>query len=152
LSGRKELDKKNILSSEAETSTSFYGVLAGLSFTAAVTIFSFRTTLTSLPLGDVLLTLTLVTASFFIFSAALSASASGNLSFDNSQDAEKCLNLADDFGFVGFSLMIIEIIIIAFYVGWQYGVVVAVAVILSSFYIYQSHIRLTALVRRVRAK
>ena len=95
--------EKNFIASEAETITSAYGVLAGLTFTASVLIFSFRTTL---PFGDVLLTLSLVTTIFFVYSVLSSSSASEYLRNGNIQKAKKCLRIADDFAGVAVFMML----------------------------------------------
>jgi len=110
------MNEKSLIASVAETSTSFYGVLAGLAFTALVLLFTFRN---SLPLSGVFLTLTLFTTFLFIYASALSASASGNLRDGELEIAKLCLKIADHFGSTGFILMLIEIGLTAFYAGWM---------------------------------
>lgn len=128
----------DVIASEAETGTSFYGLLAGITFTASVLAFSFRT---SFPLGDVFLSLTLVTTVFFIYSASLTANASGDISLGKIQDAQKALALADHFGIVGFFMMLAEIGFMGFYIGWQYGILVIATIIGGFLYIYARYMR-----------
>jgi hypothetical protein len=102
-----EQEEKNLIASEAEVLTSCYGVLAGLTFTASILIFSFRNTI---PLfGDLFLTLSLIATVFFIYSVALSSSASSVLRKYTTREAKRYLSLADDFGVVAFIVMLCEI-------------------------------------------
>jgi hypothetical protein len=131
LSGKKNKEDVRLLASQAGTAVSFYGILAGLTFTTSVLIFSFHT---SLLWGDVFLTLTLITTILFIYSATLSYDASDHLVKDRIQKAKKELDHAEIFGTTGFLVVLIEINFIAFCVGWQYGIVVVTATILGFIY------------------
>ncbi|MCJ7630818.1 hypothetical protein MUP77_00220 [Candidatus Bathyarchaeota archaeon] len=131
-------EKKNneeLIASEAESATSYYGVLSGLSFTASILIFSFRA---SLPFSEFFLTLSLITTILFIYACTLSANANGALSDGRIDDAKRQLDLSDDFGITGFFSMLSEIAFIAFCTGWQYGtVIIAVEVVgFAIFYKY----------------
>lgn len=118
----------NVMASEAETITSFYGILAGLSFTVSVLIFSYRS---SLPSSDIFLTLSLVDAVLFIYAATLASEASIVLSKGDMQSARRYLNGSEGFGFLGFVLMLSEISFIAFCTGWQHGVTVTTVIVLG---------------------
>ena len=69
-------EKTNIIGEAAQTATSLHGILAGLTFTTTVLLFSFRT---SIPFSEVFITLSLVTTILFIFSAVLASDAGEKL-------------------------------------------------------------------------
>jgi len=117
-----------LLIHQAENATALWGVLAGLTFTASVLIFSFRT---SLPLSDPFLTLTLITTILFVYSASFSYDASRHVVVGDMKIAESGLALAEGFGFVGFVMTLADTSFIAFSVGWQYGVIVIAVIVLG---------------------
>jgi hypothetical protein len=130
-------EKKNIeeLLSEAETATAFYGVLTGLSFTASILIFSFRT---SLPFSEFFLALTLATTILFIYASLLSSDAPINLSIKGIHRGRRQLDVGSNFGILGFFLMLSEITFIAFCIGWQYGIAI-ITVEVVGFVIYYKY-------------
>jgi len=126
MSERKNNEK--LLASEAEIGTSYNGVLAGLTFTASVLIFTFRT---SLPFSEIFLSLALITTILFIYACTLSADASGALSDGRIDDAKRKLDLSDYFGVMGFLSMFSEITFIAFCTGWLCGALISIVEIVG---------------------
>lgn len=128
---------RTILADEAGAQLSLYGLLAGLTFTASVLIFSNRP---NLPSNELFLTLSLVATVLFIFAAMLNAEVSSELARNNVDNAKQALEIGETFGVVGFFFLITEIIFIAFFLGWEYGLVVVFAIIFGFYYLVKKYL------------
>jgi hypothetical protein len=113
--------------SEADTETSAFGVLAGLTFSASILVFSFRS---SIPFADLYLTLTLITTVFFVFATVLASDAAGRTRLGQNSEAQRILRRVAYIGFFGFIMLLSNIICIAFLAGLLPGIVVTLAIAL----------------------
>ena len=123
------------LETECEVNTSYYGVLAGLTFAASIFAFQFRT---SLPLEDVFITLTLATSVLFVLAATANGDASGRLRRNDKAGTIALLSLGDDFGRIALLMLLFDIDFIGFSVGLLQGSVLLVVTVVSYAYLLKS--------------
>jgi hypothetical protein len=119
------------LETEFEVNTSYYGVLAGLTFAASIFAFQFRT---SLPLGDIFLTLTLATSVLFVLAATANGDASNRLRNNDKAGAIALLGVGDDFGRIALLVLLFDIDFIGFSVGLLQGFILLVVIVVGFIY------------------
>jgi len=83
-------------------------------------------------MGDIFLTLSLINTILFIFASLISADAPGYVTRKKIEETAQLISRSENFTILGLFGLLSEVVFILFSLGWQFGVI-AILVILVSF-------------------
>jgi hypothetical protein len=122
-----------VLLAEAQVHSTYDSVLAGLMFTASVLFFTVGKGLAN---GEIMAFLTLLDTFLFVASALVLNFHSSAVRRGEMWEAYHYHAISQQFGWCGGLLMTANLVAMAFFLGWQFGIAMLIIVVLSWGYIF----------------
>lgn len=127
-----------VLLAEAQVHATLDSILAGLMFTASVLFFTVGK---DLPNGEIMAFLTLLDTFFFVASALLLDFHSSHARRGEMWAALHYGIIAAKFGWIGGLLMTANLVIMTFFLRWEFGIMMLIVVVLSWAYVFYTMFR-----------